>query len=181
MERMTPVFSEQFKEYDEFVYTEDPFMIDVHANAGFALLAMIPVQRAEVVNIRVPIKVDSYVNNETADAVEVVTNFSYLMGRKSNDRVSELSKKIAELGNKIMERDNQIDDLEKALKEEKEERHRLDKRVELKQSDVNILAQDNRNRADAMKKMEKDLGKIREAIGDLRMKEILDESETEGG
>jgi hypothetical protein len=167
----------RFTDYDEVVVVNQ-YNVEGRSQEGFKLLGVIPSSRIETAHQDVPNPSFGDNNSSYGYAQTISTMVShviqdplFIMGRSGEDatmagRLAESQKTVLDLQTEAKEREEKVERLQGVVTHMEQTNGSLSKKF----NDQNIATRELREKA---RKYERDMGKIREAVGTKLMTEIL--------
>lgn len=118
---------------------------------------------------------NSYCSTVDTRRSVVLSQRYYVLGRDETSVLADLNSKIAAANVQVKDLTAKAKEQDDTLSQARREIDRLTNFVEARDLAAGRVAQERRGEQERMRKMEKDLGKLRAALGDLKMREILGE------
>jgi hypothetical protein len=149
--------------------------VETYSMLGWRLVEVLPETYVDAFSESVPMLLpgQNFVTNNFATKGFLVSKNRFLMATNGSSILAGMNEKLADAEKRIAEAKAVQQEAEKKAEEWKKEANNLMRGHETYVRENKILVEKLDRSEKSNHKMEEDIGKIRSAVGDLKMKEIL--------
>jgi hypothetical protein len=173
---------EHFEKYTGILKTICHHELKGHTELGWTVIDAFDqtevVERSAMETRMVPVSPGGYDCNGTVPTMRHYTESQHYFVVRLDEtaQLAKLTNEIAQLKSTLKANGDELQKSVKTIAAQGEERLLLQEQIVSRDRTLGKMTDSQREERDRMRKMEQDLGKLRQALGEIRMREILKET-----